>query len=735
MSDSETKRISRRDFLRLAGASATAVAATAVGAVTAPEAKAAPAAKAPKWESKLSVCDMCFNRCGLIARVERGVITKLDPNPKFTKSRGMLCARGNAGVAQVYDPDRVKTPLLRVGKRGEGKWKAISWDEAIELTATKMKDIAAKYTRCGMLFSAGADMQSGFVNRFAEAFGSFNVTSHESLCLLSGNRAFLDTFGDVPLPDVKNSKYVILAGANRLEALVTPDSMDLISIMGNGAKVVVLDPRYTKSAALASEWYPIQPGTDMAFMLALANVIISEKLYDAKYMAERTSGLDKLAAHVADMTPEWAEKQTGIPAADIRRMARELAAAAPASMVYPGRRTSDYENSTQIRRSFAIVNALLGNYDRPGGLVPARPAGLKKVAFEPPWYDDSPPGRVDAKSVPLLFDDEGSFVLTREAVIKGAPYPIKGWFVYKTNPMATAPERRKTREMIDQLDFMVVVDIAMSDTAWMADLVLPAPSAMERQDPVQALQSGAEGACLVWRDPVIPPLYESRPVFDILKALAGKLGLAEFFDFDIPAYRLKQLAAFPEAAEIIKRDGVFYPPNPPLGGTDGAPFKTPSQKIELYCSRYAEMGLDPLPVYQPPKTTPDAARKFRLVVGRSACITQGSSTNNALLSEFEPENMLWLNEDAAKELGVRQGDVVQVESPAGKGELKALVTPKIRRDTVYMLSGFGSISGGLSHTKGVGASIVELMESRFDSICGNSAIHETFLSVKKKGAA
>jgi len=736
MNDSETKRISRRDFLRLAGASATAVAATAVGAVTASEAKAAPEVKAPGWESKFSVCDMCFNRCGLIARVENGRVVKLDPNPKFTKSRGMLCARGNAGVAQAYDPDRLKTPLLRTGKRGEGKWKAIPWDEALELAATKMKEIAAKHSRCGMLFSAGADMQSGFVSRFAEAFGSYNVTSRESLCLLSGNRAFVDTFGDVPLPDVKNSKYVILAGANRLEALVTPDSMDLVSIMRQGAKVVVLDPRYTKSAALASEWHPIRPGTDMAFMLSLAHVIIAEKLYDAKYMAERTSGLDKLAAHVAAMTPEWAGQETGIPAADIRRIARDLAAAAPSAMVYPGRRTSDYENSTQIRRSFAIVNALLGNYDRPGGLVPARPAGLKKAApHDPPFYDDNPPGRVDTKSVPLLFEDEGSFVITRDNVIKGAPYPIKGWFVYKTNPMATAPERKKTREMIDALDFMLVVDIAMSDTAWMADLVLPAPSALERQDPVQALQSGAEGACLVWRDPVIPAMYESRPVFDVLKVLAAKLGFPEAFDFDIAGYRKQQLAGFPEAEEILRRDGVFYPPNPPLGGTDGQPFKTPSQKIELYCSRYAEMGLDPLPVYQPPKSSPDAGRNFRLVVGRSACITQGSSTNNPLLSEFEPENMLWLNEDAAKELGVRQGDVVQVQSPAGKGELKALVTPKIRRDTVYMLSGFGTISGGLRRTTGTGASIVEIMESRHDLICGNSAIHETFVSVRKKGAS
>lgn len=726
--------ISRRSFLRLAGAAAAAATATAAEALAAAPAAGEKPLPAPAWDSKFGVCDMCFNRCGLIARVEKGRIVKLDPNPKFTKSRGMLCARGNAGVDQVYDPDRVKTPLLRTGKRGEGKWKEISWDEALTLCAEKMKDIGAKHTRCGMLFSAGADTQSQFVNRFAEAFGSYNVTSHESLCLLSGNRAFVDTFGEVPLPDVKNSKYVILAGANRMEALVTPDSMDLMAIMREGAKVVVLDPRYTKSAALASEWWPIRPGTDLAFMLAVANVIINEKLFDPKFIKERTSGLEKLAAHVADKTPEWAAGETGIPAADIARMARELAAAAPASMVYPGRRSSDYENSTQIRRGFAIVNALLGNWDRKGGLVPPRPAGLKKAApFEAPFYDDNPPGRVDAKSVPLLFDDEGSFVLTREAVLQGKPYPVKGWFVYKTNPMATAPDRQKTRNMIEALDFLVVADIALSDTAWMADLVLPMPSALERQDPVQALQAGAEGACLVWRDPVIPPLHQSRPVFEVLKALAGKLGFPEAFDFDIAKYREQQLAAFPEAAETLKRDGVFYPPNPPLGTTDGQPFKTPSQKIELYCTRYEGLGLDPLPVYQPPKGP--QAGNFRLVAGRSACVTQGSSTNNALLSEFEPENTLWLNDEAAKALGVHNGDVVQVESPVGKAELKAQVTQKIRKDTVYMLSGFGTLSAGLKRTTGVGASIVELQEAKFDAICGNSAIHETIVRVTKKGAA
>ena len=142
---------------------------------------------------------MCFNKCGLIARVEDGVVKKLDPNPNSLKSRGMLCARGNAGIKQLYDPDRLKYPLLRKGERGEGRWQRLSWDEALDLAAEKLERIGREYTRCGFLFMAGTDMQSTFVHRFAEVYGSYNIISHESNCLLSRNRAFLDTYGVVPM--------------------------------------------------------------------------------------------------------------------------------------------------------------------------------------------------------------------------------------------------------------------------------------------------------------------------------------------------------------------------------------------------------------------------------------------------------------------------------------------------------------------------------------------------------
>lgn len=731
MSKTSEVRLSRRDFFKASSLVAAGAAAPGLLGGLARTAEAKP--KPKPMDSKFSACDMCFNKCGLIARVEDGVVTKLDPNPKFLKSRGMLCARGNAGVAQLYDPDRLKHPLLRTGARGEGKWKKIPWDEALDMAAEKMQEIRKKYTPCGHLFTAGSDMQTQFVSRFAEVYGSYNITSHESLCLISGNRAFLDTFGEVPFPDVFNSKYIIMAGANRFEALVTPDSIDLMDAMQRGCKLVVLDPRYTKTAALADEWHPIKPGTDMAFMLALMHVIIKEKLYNEQYINEKTFGIEQLSQHVEQYSPEFAANECGIPKEDIIRIARELAAAAPASMVYPGRRSSDYENSTQIRRSFAMANALLGNWDQPGGLLAARQVGLKGVSFDPPWYDDNPEDRIDAHLAPMLFEHEGSFNLTRDAILAGEPYPIKGWFVYKTNPMQTAPNRKKTLEMANSMDFITVVDITMSDTASIADLVLPAPSYLERQDPCSGLQGSVACACVVKRDPVVPAMYESRPVFDILKSIANKMELGEFFDFTMEDFRQKQLRELPDAEAAMDRDGVYYNPSKVYGIYDGKIYKTKSHKIELYNQRYESMDQDPMPVYAPPKKVPK--NQFRMVIGRDAYTTQGSSQNNRLLHELVPQNTLWINPAPAKDLGIHPGDTVEISSSVGRGELTVEITDRIRPDTVFMLTGFGVFSKGLSLIQGVGANMAEVLEDKSDTISGNAAMHETFVTVTRKSGA
>lgn len=729
MSAKNNGALTRRNFMKLSGAAAVAAAVGGPSCVLHALVSGKQGVEENQIQSMFSACDMCFNKCGLIARVEGGIVKKLDPNPKSLKSRGMLCARGNAGVKQLYDPDRLKYPLLRKGARGAGQWQRLTWDQALDHAAEQLDRIGKEYTRCGFLFMAGTDMQSTFVHQFAEVYGSYNVISHESNCLLSRNRAFLDTFGVVPTPDVIHTKYVIMPGANRFEALVTPDSIDLMTAMQDGCKLVVLDPRFTKTAALADEWFAIKPGTDMAFFLAIAHVLISEGLYDKKFIAEKTYGFEKLRAHVREYTPEWAAAQTEIPARDIRRLAREMAAAAPAAMVYPGRRSSDYKDSTQIRRSFAIVNALLGNWDQKGGLILPKKIKTGSLPYEAPFYDDNPEDRVDAGRAKMMFDEEGSFKHTRDAVIEGQPYPIKGWFTYKTNPMQTGANRQKTIEMIHRLDFMMTVDIAMSDTAWMADLVLPAPSYLERQDPVSAFLASSSCSGVLTRDPIVPAMFESKPVFWIVKELAKRLDLGEHFDFTVEDFRKAQLKKLPEVAQALKNDGVYNIVGHSHGIHEGKPFKTRSKKIELFNERYAENGIDPMPVYHPPQNVPE--NRFRMVVGRNAYITQSASTNNALLWELERENTLWIHPDSAKKLAIRQADLVEVKSPVGRGQLKARVTEAIRPDTVYMDTGFGVISKGLSKIFGKGACIVDVLIDEADEISGNMAMHETIVSVKK----
>jgi thiosulfate reductase/polysulfide reductase chain A len=283
--------------------------------------------------------------------------------------------------------------------------------------------------------------------------------------------------------------------------------------------------------------------------------------------------------------------------------------------------------------------------------------------------------------------------------------------------------------MINKLDFMLSVDIALSDTAWMADLVLPAPSYLEREDPLSTFQASSACSGVITRNPVVPALFESKPVFWIVKELAKRLDLIEHFDFSIADFRKAQLEKLPEVAKALKEDGVYNITGPSHGLHEGKPFRTRSGKIELYNPRYEETGIDPMPVYTPPRTTPE--NHFRMVVGRNAYITQSATTNNTLLWELGQENLLWIHPNPAKRLGINKGDLVEVASPAGKGRLKAYLTGKTRPDTVYMDTGYGVLSKGLSKIFGRGACIAEVIEDYADHISGNMAMHETMVSIEK----
>jgi thiosulfate reductase/polysulfide reductase chain A len=721
----------RRRFLKF---SAGGAASAAIGASLA---YMKPFSHSPEKEAKrleiATTCEMCVNKCSLIAVVENGVIRKLNPNPENPKSRGMLCARGNAGMQQVYDSARLKRPLIRVGSRGEGNWRPASWDEAFDFTAKKLTETKDKYGPQGTLWSSTESFQEVFFQNLGAAFGSPNQVRHPSLCLASVNLAYSLTFGTVPSFDLLNSKYIIMSGANRLESFITPDTMDLIeSAEYRKAKFIYLDPRFTVTASKADEWYPIRPGTDLAFMLAMLNVIVGENRYDKEFVANYTVGFDKLVDHVKPFTPDWAEKETEIPAKDIARIAREFSDAAPRAVYYAGRRSSWYREDFQMRRAQAILNAIVGSWDREGGMVPNGKIALGEYLFLP-WDDPAAP-RVDEmdKNFPLAAKGDGAYLKLRENVIAGMPYPVKAWMVHKQDPMNALPNQARTLEMLQQMDFVGVVDVQMSDTAWYADVIFPESTYLERTDPVQVLSGIAP--VVVYRQQVVKPVHDTKTTLEISQGLAKRLGLSQYFDFTMDQWVAAQVKELSLEAplEHLKKHGVYVPPGFPKYGTTlnaDHRFITKSGKIELFSERLQEANYDPLPVYQTPAQPPPG--KFQIITGRRAYFTHANSTNNAWLNQFAPENSLWLNQSAADNLGIAHGDRVEVASTVGAVRLKARVTQEIRSDCVFMLHGYGKKSKWQRLVAGNGGSDAELLETAWDKVSGNACLHETFVSVRK----
>jgi thiosulfate reductase/polysulfide reductase chain A len=716
--------IGRRHFIQIAGMGA--IAGTQIGCGRKPSTLGL-------RREVPTTCELCPNKCSVIAVVQDGLIRKLNPNRENPKSRGMLCARGNAGMLQVYDPARLKKPLIRAGARGEGKWREASWDQAFDYAAEKLSAIKQKHGPESVLWSSTEAFAEVFFKNLGQAFGSPNIVRHPTLCLASVNLAYSITFGTVPSFDLLNANYVIMAGANRFEAFITPDTVDLIdSTMHRKARLVCLDPRFTVTAAKADTWFPIKPGTDMAFILAMIHVIVREGRYDKAFVKDYCAGFDELAAHIQPYTPEWAEKETEIAAGEIVRVAREFSDAAPRAVFYAGRRSSWYQNDFQMRRAQAILNAIVGNWDREGGMVPNAKIALGEYNFLP--WDDPKAERADQLDLhfPLAAKGDGAYLKMRENVLAGVPYPIKGWMIAKQDPLNALPDQSKTLRMIEQMDFIGAIDIQMSDTAWYADVLFPESTYLEREDPIEVM-SGI-WPVVVYRQQVVKPLHDTKPTLEIVQGLAKRLGLDMYFDYTIEKWNEAMAKELPVEMpmEFLRNHGVYTPPGGPKYGATLTPehrFVTQSGKIELYSARLKENGQDPLPVYAAPASPPPG--RLRLVLGRKAFFTHANSTSNPWLFDFAPENRLWLAPSSAASIGVSDGDWVDVSSSAGNVQLRARVTQEIRPDCIFMLHGYGKRSPWLKRAYNRGGSDAAILESAWDQASGNAAMHETFVKVAK----
>ncbi|MEA2112260.1 MAG: molybdopterin-dependent oxidoreductase [Campylobacterota bacterium] len=741
-----------------------------------------------------TLCEMCVNKCAAIARVEDGVVTKLDPNPLFPKSKNMLCPRGNAGIQALYDPDRLKYPMIRIGEKGEGKFQRVTWDEAYEYIMEKTLKILDEEedNRSSFLFCAGEGMAEHTFKTFYSAFGSANWLNHASLCLQTVVSGYGVTLGAYPQSDLENAEYIIMAGANRAEAIVTPDTMDVFKrTKGRGAKMVCIDPRFTNTAAKADKWLPIKPGTDLALVLALTHVVISEDIYDKTYVENNFNGFDEYKESVLgnNYTPEWAERITGIPAKDIEDIAREFMAHAPKSVYYPGRRSTFSKNDFQLRRAMAIFQGLGGGIDTKGGLVFGKKLKLKHHEGLVPLYDRALGRAIEKKKGQKRgeagYDDcaivsgGGSWIGWRNRFLEDKmPYNVRGMYIYKHNPIMNMPNRQKTVEMLKKMELVVAIDTMPSDTVMYADVVLPECTYLERTDPVKTF-GGVEPA-IAQRNKVIDPMYDSKPVVDIMRSLSRKLSKPMFeitkkydeevqveiedsseeevfaeFDVNKPFQESQEMMNehavhdYHGAAEILKEKGVYYPnmdtyfkqlsanehqyypEKKKYYSVNGGKPKTRSGKVECNLPNLASKGVDPMPVWKDEYEYVIPEGKFRMLTGRHAQFTQSGTANNSALRDLMMENYLWINKRVAVEKDIAFGDTIEVSSSAGAVTIKAYPTEKIAPDTLFFVHGFGEESKELTWAYKNGGNDNAVIEDVVEPVYGASAMHETNVEIKK----
>jgi thiosulfate reductase/polysulfide reductase chain A len=725
-----TKTLSRRDFLKLGAAGAGAL---ALGQMLPP--RVAEAARAAGHIDSSgngyvhSMCEMCVWRCGLIAKVKDGRVVKLDGNPEHPHSRGKLCPRGQSGLMNMYDPDRVLTPLVRVGKRGEGLFRKASWDEALDIVASNMSKIKDQYGPEAMVFSSTHNLSQPLFENLLYAFGSPNYGTQRSLCFNAMIVANLMTYGMEEPARIYDDKlkYILLTGRNLLEAISTSETHDLIMAIDRGAKVVYLDPRFTKTAAKATEWLPIKPGMDLAFHLALLNVIISQGLYNASFVANNAIGFEELKKEVNRYTPEWAAPLSGIPAETIRRIAQEFAAAAPHALAHNGWRTSNFVNSFHTQRAITILNALVGNW----GVTLANAAGEESGTLGQPPQPPYP--RISALRLdgvpwkyPVVPLKIGVFQELRDNIVKGDPYQAHGWFISRQNPIMSIPDRGKTLEAFGKMDFIVTVDIILNDTAWFSDVILPEASYLERYDPLVPI-----GDKIFIRQPVVEPQGEAKSALWIYKQLGERLGLGDYFQYaDEEDYLRQELAPLGVSLEDVKAKGYFEAPEAPHAGeASELNWNTPSGKIELYSDTLARVGFPGVPTWEEPPQPTDG--QFYLLTGKVAQSTQFGTQNNQLLHKYSDEPRMWMNKTTAAKLGLATDDWVEVTSDVGKVHTKLLTTEAIRPDCVYMTPGYGHLSKGLKTAYGIGASDSAVHVTYTDPISGGQALSQTFVTVTK----
>ncbi len=688
------------------------------------------------------VCEMCFWRCQLAGRRRGDRLVKLEGNAKSIDNGSSICARGNSGIRLLYDPDRLKYPMKNVGQRGKPQWKRISWEEALDECAEKLGKIRDTYGPQGVaLFPHGSHAKYP-MHFFERIFGTPNV-SEASFFQCRGIRdtAYLATIGIPPDEnvDMANAKVIFLLGCHFGENIHVSHVKRYLKGLENGAKLVVVDPRFSASAAKSSIWVPIKPGTDTALLLAIMNWLVVNEKYDVDFVDEYGDGFEEFTEGIKEWTVEKAAKECDIPATQIEEIAELLAANAPNISVHPGRHVSWYGTDFQRERALACLTGLLGAFYVPGGfVVPQKPKVGKKSWEHIVEIEDEINLNMNQEEEELIhpWSPPGTPTdLIRDTAISGKPYPIKGCVVWGQNCIQTIPDEARTEEMFKAMDFVMCVDIMPTDVTMWADILLPETTYLERYDTIKTGTqwdlSKKQQQFVAPRMPLSAPLFEVKDGIWITNELARRLGYEEEIPFKSAEEMVNANLAVAGLSleQIRKENGIHIRP-----GKD--PYVLPEDfEILFYNEDIDDAGFPGVPAYIPVEEPPTGFT--RLVYGRVPVHTFTRTQNNAWLHASMPNNPVWLNSELAEQMGLVEGDEVgfiNSEGVASNYTTVVKTTPGIRKDCIFMAHGCGSKSKQMTNAYASGVDDTKLISKvAIDPETGGNGMRNNFVKFVKDG--
>ena len=633
-----------------------------------------------------SMCPMnCHpTLCGMQIEVEGDRLIGIAGDPDNPDSRGGLCMRGKAAHEIVGNPQRLLTPLMRI-RRGHDEWREASWDEALDRIADAMqragREAVGLWQGHGNAANDyGVGVKRGQIERFANLHGC-QAWNPAMICWGLGGFGLgltgaLETSTKEDMGE--NSEMIVLWGANTVSQANTTPHLD--AAKRRGARIVAIDVRRTEASALANEVVLVRPGSDTALALAMMHAIVAEDLWDRDFVAAHTVGFAALQTHLADKTPSWAADLTGVPADRIVALARAYAQTRPAMIVIGGSSLHKGANTWQAARAIACLPALTGNYGVPGGgLGPRHGARSHSAGFtDIAATDRRPPGRYVPNQMEAIY----------QALEAG---DVKVILTMGSNMLSSFPDTNRMRAALGRTDLVVVYDLFMNQTAReIADIVLPGTIWLEE------VGVKATNTHVYLADRAVPTAGQARPVHALLRDLARRIGVTDFYPWADQVAAIDAVLDHPgtghtSVADLRANGGraalaispVAYP---------SCEFDTPSGKIEFYSDRAAEMGLPPLP--EAPGPAPTAA-PLTLAHGRTfAHFHSFYDHARALptLAAREPDPLLWLAPADAEARGIDDGDHVRVWNGRGDFAAVARVTPRIPAGTAWMRDGWPGLN-------------------------------------------